>query len=191
MTGRIIPITRRPGDLLIVAFFVINLLFITYMVDLEQLVISDAAHFTYPVWPPPAVVDIIHQYGLQHDPDLLARAAWWRMTIWIDVLLFGPFYVIAIYAYIRGKAWIRIPSIIYGSMIITNVLIILMEEKFGATPAPDFTYIFLLNLPWLLIPGYTVYRMWRDVQPFSEPVLTMQMIDPSLALPVTGKEEKL
>jgi hypothetical protein len=173
MNGQIIPISRRPGDILIIAFFLINLLFITYVVDLEQLVIPDPAAHTYPAWPPRAAVDVIHHYGYTHDPDLIARASWWRMTIWIDVLLFGPFYLVAIYAYITGKSWIRIPSIIYGSMIITNVLIILGEERAGATPAPDFLFVLLLNLPWLLVPAYVILRMWRDPHPFTRSVPTI------------------
>jgi hypothetical protein len=184
---RIIPILKRPGDILIVVFFLFNFLFITYVVDLEQLVIADPAHFTYPVWPPPVAVDIIHHYAQANDPAILARAAWWRATIWLDVLFFGPFYVAAIYAYLKGRAWIRFPSIIYGSMIITNVLIILMEERFGSTPAPDFTWVFLTNLPWLLIPGYVIARMWLDPHPFTQTVSTQNGITarPSLK---TGEE---
>jgi hypothetical protein len=185
MNSRIIPIWNRPGDILILVFFVFNLLFITYLVDVEQLVIADPSHFTYPAWPPPAAVDIIHQYARSHDPDILARAAWWRATIWIDVLLFGPFYIAAVYAYLKGKAWIRIPSIIYGSMIITNVLIILMEERYGSTPAPDFVWVFLTNLPWLIMPGYVIARMWRDPHPFTQtvPAEEVQAAQPIL---VTG-----
>jgi hypothetical protein len=39
-----LPISKRPVDIAIVIFFIINLLFITYIVDLEQLVIAD------PMW---------------------------------------------------------------------------------------------------------------------------------------------
>jgi hypothetical protein len=183
MTGQVIPISRRPLDLLIVIFFLINLFFITYVVDLEQLVIADPTNFTYPAWPPRAAVDIIHHYGYTHDPDLIARAAWWRMTIWIDVLFFGPFYLVAIFAYITGKSWIRIPSIIYGSMIFTNVLIILAEERSGATPAPEFRYVFLVNLPWLLIPAFVVLRMWQDPHPF---VLTESAAAASIPVGLKG-----
>ena len=52
MKRQIIPLSKRPGDIAILAFFLINILFITYIVDLEQLVIADPAHFTYPLWPP-------------------------------------------------------------------------------------------------------------------------------------------
>ncbi len=167
MNRRVIPLMKRPGDLAILAFFLINLLFITYIVDLEQLVIPDPFHFQYPVWPPQAAVDAVHAYGRAFDPVLLARPVWWKMTIWIDALFFGPFYAVAIYAYLKGKEWIRIPSIIYASVMLTNVTIILGEEAFGIHATPNFPYVLLVNLPWLLVPIYIIYRMWRYPMPFT------------------------
>ena len=120
MNRHVVPLARRPLDVAIVAFFALNLLLITYVVDLEQLVIANAAHFTYPVWPPRQAVDVIHWYGRMFDYDLMARPVWWKMTIWIDNVLFGPFYAVAIYAYVRGREWIRIPSVIYGSVLLTE-----------------------------------------------------------------------
>jgi emopamil binding protein len=166
MKSTTLSLAERPGDILIVAFFLVNLLFITYVVDLEQLVIPDASHFTYPLWPPPPAVDVIHWYGRTFDPVLIARPVWWKMTIWIDALFFGPFYVAGIYAFIKGKAWIRIPSIIYASVMLTNVTIILGEEAFGQFPAPNFLIVFLLNLGWILVPFFILYRMGRSPLPF-------------------------
>jgi hypothetical protein len=40
--------------------------------DLEQLVIPDASNFTYPAWPPVFMIDVIHNYGNQFDPVLIA-----------------------------------------------------------------------------------------------------------------------
>jgi len=82
---------ERRGDLVLIAFFLLNLLVITYVVDLEQLVIADPTHFTYPLWPPRVAVDAIHWYGYTFDHDLIARPVWWKMTIWIDNLGFGPY----------------------------------------------------------------------------------------------------
>jgi hypothetical protein len=55
-----LPISKRPIDIATVIFFIINLLFITYIVDLEQLVIADPNHFNYQVWPPSKLVDLVH-----------------------------------------------------------------------------------------------------------------------------------
>ena len=164
---RTIPLSKRPGDIAILAFFLLNLLFITYIVDLEQLIIPDPAHFTYPLWPPPFAVDMIHWWGRTFDPLVLARPAWWKVTIWIDAVFFGPFYLVAIYAYLKGKEWIRIPSIIYGSVLLTVVLVILGEEIWGIHATPHLPVVLLANLPWLLFPIYIIYRMWRYPEPFT------------------------
>ena len=129
-----LPLAKRPIDIVLIIFFCVNLFFITYIVDLEQLVIADANHFQYPVWPPSKMVDLVHWYGNNFDPLLIARPAWWRATIWIDALFFGPFYVFAIYAYAKGKNWIRFASIVWASVMLTNVSIILFEEVMGSMP---------------------------------------------------------
>ena len=171
-----IPLSQRPGDMLILVFFVINLLFITYIVDLEQLVIADPAHFTYPLWPLPPMVDMVHWWGRTFDPVLLARPVWWKVTIWIDALFFGPFYAVAIYAYVKGKEWIRIPSIIYASVISTNVTIILGEEMFGPYATPALPIVLLTNAPWLLVPLFIIYRMSRYPHPFTQTTTQMQTV---------------
>jgi hypothetical protein len=154
-----------------VVFFAINASFITYVVDLEQIVIADPGNFRYPVWPPPPLVDLIHWYGSHYDPLLMARPPFWQMTIWIDVLFFGPFYLFALYAFIRGRDWIRVPALVWSGMLMANVLIILMEERYGGTPPPNFLLVLALNLGWLLMPLAMIARMWRD-RPFTELVPT-------------------
>jgi hypothetical protein len=162
-----LPLSKRPMDVAIVIFFIINLVFITYIVDLEQLVIADPDHFNYPVWPPSKLVDLVHWYGRNFDPVLMARPAWWRATIWIDSLFFGPFYAVAIYAFIKGKNWIRFGSIMWASVMITNVSIILFEEVNGEHASPQLMRVLLSNAAWVIFPLIVLYRMWRSIHPFS------------------------
>jgi len=149
------------------AFFVVNLGFITYIVDFEQLVVGDPSQFTYPVWPPGPLIDLVHWWGRTFDPVLLARPAWWKATIWIDALLFGPYYAFATYAFIRGRDWIRIPSIIWAAVMLTNVTIILSEEAFGQYATPQLPMVLLANLSWLLVPILMIVRMARTEHPFT------------------------
>ncbi len=162
-----IPLTGRPLDIPIVVFFVVNLLVVTYMIDLEQLVIADPGKFSYPLWPPAFMVDLVHWWGRNFDPVLMARPAWWRMTIWIDALLFGPFYAVATWAWVRGKDWIRIPGLLWAAVMLTNVSIILGEEFMGphATPRPGI--VFLANLAWIVFPVLVIARLSRSEHPFS------------------------
>ena len=168
MPLKLIPLKKRPVDIALIVFFVINLFLITYMIDIEQLVIADAQHFTYPVWPPRWLVDLVHWYGKNFDPVLMARPAWWRATIWIDSLFFGPFYAIAIYAFIKGKNWIRFGAIIWAAVMLTNVSIILFEEINGQYATPELGRVLMANTAWVIFPLLVLYRMWRSVYPFSE-----------------------
>jgi len=167
-----IPLSQRKADWPILAFFWINIIFITYLIDIEQLVIPDTsvvenADFEWPVWPPKPLILLMHWFGENHDPLLMARPVWWRMTIWIDAVLFGPFYAFGIYAFTKGREWIRIPSIIYASVMLTNVTIILGEEFFGPHAAPNPLNVIGANALWLIIPVYIIWRMWTNEHPFT------------------------
>ncbi len=164
---QVVPLKARPIDIPIIIFFFINLLFITYIVDLEQLVIPDSSSFTYPVWPLPCMVDLVHWWGKNFDPVLMARPVWWKATIWIDSIFFGPFYTAGLYAFIKGKEWIRIPCFVYSGLMFANVTIILSEEIWGPHATPALGLVLLANAPWLLFPIFITWRMGKDEHPFT------------------------
>jgi hypothetical protein len=49
-----------------------------------------------------------------------------------------------------------------------NVLIILMEERYGISATPHFGVVLAANLSWLLMPVAMILRMRRD-NPFGGP----------------------
>jgi len=162
-----VPLSRRRYDIAFIVFFLINLTFVTYVVDLEQLVIADPENYVPPIWPPEFLLKLVHWWGSNFDPLQWARPPWWRMTIWIDVIGFGPFYVAAIWAFAKGRDWIRNYALIWSGLMFANVSIILFEEYLGpyATPAP--WTVGLANLPWLLLPFFVAARVWGE-HPFTE-----------------------
>jgi hypothetical protein len=162
-----IPLKQRPVDIIYLVFFFINLFFITYIVDLEQLVIQDVNNFDYPLWPLPFLVDMVHWWGNNFDPLQSARPVWWKATIWLDAVVFGPYYAAAIYAFIKGKNWIRIPTLVIMPILFTNVFIICSEEIFGPTPAINLPLVLFANLPWALLPIFLVWKMWKNEHPFT------------------------
>ncbi|MEM9555136.1 MAG: emopamil-binding family protein [Acidobacteriota bacterium] len=163
-----IPLRERRIDFLYLGFWLLNLTYITYIVDVEQLIIADPSNFEYPLWPPPFFVDMVHWWGHTYDPVLLARPPWWRATIWIDSLLFGPFYAFALYAYWKGRDWIKNPSLIWSGLMFANVTIILFEEMLGEHATPEPGIVLLANAPWLLMPLATAARVW-STYPFTRP----------------------
>ena len=166
MSDSIHPLKKRPFDMAVIFFYAVNLVLVTYMIDLEQLVIANPDDFQYPFWPPQWMVDLVHWYGRTFDPVLIARPAWWRATIWIDSLFFGPFYAIAIYAFIKGKNWIRFGCIVWASVMLTNVTIILFEETLGQHASPELGRVYLANAAWVIFPLLILYRMWKYPKPF-------------------------
>jgi hypothetical protein len=161
-----IPLSERRFDFAFILFFLVNLGFVTYVVDLEQLVIADPLRFTYPLWPPRPLVDLVHWWGRTYDPALMAREPFWRATIWLDVLGFGPFYAFAVYAFVKGRNWIRIPAFVWAGIMFANVTIILFEELVGAHASPRPGVIVAANLPWLVMPWLVVARLARRERPF-------------------------
>ena len=172
MEPKTIPFSQRRVDWIFVGFFLINLFFITYIVDVEQLIIPDPSNFRQPVWPPAPMVKMVHWYGSSFDPLLMARPQWWKMTIWADSLFYGPFYAFAIYAFIKGRDWIRIPAFFYSGMMFMGVLIILGEEVAGPYATPHLPLVLGLNLPWLLVPFFLTFRLRKEhpfIKELSEP----------------------
>ncbi|MEO8357418.1 MAG: emopamil-binding family protein [Chloroflexota bacterium] len=166
MNHTTIPFSRRRVDWFFVGFFLVNFFFITYIVDIEQLIISDPDNFQQPIWPPESMVKLIHWYGSNFDPLLIARPQWWKMTIWVDSLFYGPFYAFAIHAFIKGRDWIRIPAFFYSGMMFTGVFVILGEEIAGPHATPYLPFVLGLNLPWLLVPFLLTFRL-REEHPFA------------------------
>ena len=160
MSGR--PLRARPLDIALIVFFAVNLLVITYQVDLEQLVIADPNHFSYPLWPPPYAVDAVHWWGRTFDPVLLARPVWWKVTIWVDALLYGPFYAAAIYALWRDRPWIRLPSLLWAGMMLMGVAVIMGEEMFGPNRTPQPLVVWLANAGWIVFPLLVAWRAFRE-----------------------------
>jgi hypothetical protein len=162
-----VPLSRRPLDVALVAFFGVNLLFTTYVVSLEQLVIDDPSRFAPPVWPPGPLLALVHWWERTYDPLLVARPAWYRATIWLDVLAFGPFYAVAIYAFARGRDWIRLPAVVWASMLFTNVFIILFDELGGVHATPRPAVVVAANASWMLVPLLVLWRVGRSPHPFT------------------------
>ena len=108
----VIPFRERKQDIALWIFFLVNVIFVTYQADIEQLVIRDPDNFTYPIWPPAYMIDFLHWYFENYDPLLYERPVWYTTIVCIDQVVYGPFYIAALYAFWKGKEWIRNWSII-------------------------------------------------------------------------------
>jgi len=77
-------------------------------------------------------------------------------------------YLVAIYAFLRRRPWIRVPALLWAATMLTNVSIILGEEAFGEHRTPQLAMVVLANAAWVAFPLLVLYRMARE-EPFAAP----------------------
>ena len=90
----------------------------------------------------------IHWWGRTADKLVLARPAWFQVAIWLEVFVQAPFYVLAILAFLRQQSWIRVPAIIYSTVLLTIMCLVLSEQYSGAHKT---------DKPWLVTAVYGAY----------------------------------
>ena len=104
-------------------------------------------------------------------PLLYERPVWYTTIVWIDQVVYGPFYIAALYAFWKGKEWIRNWSIIWAAVMLATVTIILGEEIAGPFATDHLPLVLATNAGWLIVPIWVLIRMWRE-HPFTRPVTT-------------------
>jgi hypothetical protein len=158
-----------------VAFFLINFFFVSYLISVEPLTIPDVEVLketgNYPLWPPKAFVQAEHKYwAANFDNLVLARPVFYKTYMWMEVLLFGPFYLVASIAIIKKKDWIRMPCIIYSSFMICKIFVLMAEGTFGQWKSPVPLVYNLAHSVYILIPAWIIAHCWYYEKPFSDPV---------------------
>jgi hypothetical protein len=114
----------------------------------------------------------------------------------ISAFLFGPFYIVLVISFVKGKNWIRPFALVYVGMIVESMIVLLVveftgdfalfemmgaegvksaAELAGRGLTPSLAVLrpakFLLyNLPYKLFPLLLAVRMWRP-NPFSRGIV--------------------
>jgi len=89
-----------------------------------------------------------------------------RVNAGITGLVFLPFYLLLIYAFIRGANWIRLPALLYvGAMVYRTIEYLLWEFSFVGPMPTRVGYFILIHSAFLFVPIMLGARM-RKAQPF-------------------------
>jgi hypothetical protein len=87
------------------------------------------------------------------------------MIVWTELVAQVPFMIVAIYAFLRRRNWIRIPAIAFAAHVITTMIVILGElAQFDMTLGDKLSLI-SFYIPFLILPVVLLCRMMRD-KPF-------------------------
>ncbi|MBM3170009.1 MAG: DUF2781 domain-containing protein [Bacteroidetes bacterium] len=160
----VLPLNQRPFDRFFIVAF--SLFFITSMISdsiptvLGEPMVADS---------PNILVRWNYSYAYQCDPLFLNPPHWMRMVTGLSAFVYGPFYLVLVYALWKGKNWIHVPAIMYATAISVITGVIVFGVEFFGEPewrCQNLGRFLPLNLPYVLIPLLLLIRM-RHPFPFS------------------------
>jgi hypothetical protein len=152
-----LPLRQRPGDWFFVAIFVL-FASSSFLSDLVTgLGFIGADHW---------LAQANRWYAEGTDPLFLSHPYFLRIQTLISGLVFGPFYLVLVYAFVRGRDWVRIPALLYVSAMTYGMVVYFWNELAGPLPPTNLPKFWAFNLPYLVVPLLLGYRLRRP-QPFS------------------------
>lgn len=151
----VIPLSRRPYDWLFLAYFLVHIP-VTLCIDAQ--VLLPKAWF-------PALLQRAMQDWIRDYDDVVLRTAplWFQSFIWIELICHVPYFFFAVYAFARGRNWIRTTTLVYSTAVITSMCVIL-PEAWSQSFAPLNTKLALVSIYgiWLLMPILLMARVWNE-----------------------------
>jgi hypothetical protein len=108
-------------------------------------------------------------YAQDADPLFMNPPDWMRIVTGLSAFVYMPFYVVLVFALIKGKNWIQLPSVIYATMISSITGIIVFGVEFFGEPelrTQNPVKFLAFNLPYVLLPLVLLVRM-RKPLPFT------------------------
>jgi hypothetical protein len=95
----------------------------------------------------------------QFDPAFLDRPMWLRIICAIDLFVFGPFYLVLIYAFVKQRSWIRIPALLYVSAIVYSTVLYFAWEFINERDRANLWVVVAVNIPYTLVPLWLARRV--------------------------------
>lgn len=102
------------------------------------------------------------------DPMFIDPPPFLLVAATVSGFVWGPLYVVFVWAFVQGKNKIRIPALMYSSALTLAMLMIIAEELWSTVPgwrSPRPGKFLAYNLPYLIMPILIGLRM-RKPQPF-------------------------
>lgn len=154
---------QRPFDFVFIVFF--SWAFVSCMISdaIPTLGIVQAADSTN------ILAQWNYAYASVNDTLFLHPPIWMRFVTGLSAFVYAPFYIVLVYALIRGRNWIQIWAVIYATMIVTLTGVVVFGVEFLGEPewrTPNPAGFLAFNLPYVLIPLLLLIRM-RKPEPFA------------------------
>lgn len=158
-----LPLRERKFDFFFIVLF--SLFFITSM-------IADAVPTLGLEMKPDSenwIVRANYDYAYGCDPLFINPPVWMQLVTGLSAFVYGPFYLVLVFAFIKGKNWIQVPAIMYGTAISVITGVIVFGVEFWGEPewrCQNVAKFLPYNLPYVLVPVLLIIRM-RKHHPFT------------------------
>ncbi|KAJ3074898.1 Transmembrane protein 97 [Podochytrium sp. JEL0797] len=154
------PLTSRPGDILMLIFFVLHIP-ITLLMD-SQLLFPQLRSVL-----PLSVVQAADDYvSDSNDYLVMQREPWFVATLWCEMVIQLPFYLFLIYALAVDSKHVRTAGIIYGThtcTILVPILYDMITTTNGIQTPAQKMYTTCIYSVWFFMPLCILYSMiWRN-----------------------------
>jgi len=170
-----IPLRERSRDWFFVVIFAI-FASTSFLIDTANMVGRPNPHSRNPM------ARFVYDQMVGIDPVLIANPRAVQLTVgFVSALLFGVFYLVLVYAFVRGREWIRLPAIFFAGMIVMGTGLYLAVGLLGDAPlfalacgpgsafdykSPNALNSVAVNALYPLVALMLVARVWR-AHPFA------------------------
>ncbi len=94
----------------------------------------------------------------QFDPIFEDPPLWLRIMCWIEVLCFGPLYLVSAWALSRNAAWAKIVILPFcGALFYSTIVYFALELGSDRIPGTNDLVVLAVNAPWTILPAVLVY----------------------------------
>lgn len=140
-------ITKRPLDMLLIAFFSVSVSYGFLFSLPEGLGVPVAPDSP---WPP---LRALHEWAVAEEPAHLDPPPNLIAATLFDGLFQSPALLFVIIGLIGQKAWLRPLALFTSGAVITNMFFYFIQTFLGPHPPPNTVFYLLFNLPWLIFPA--------------------------------------
>ncbi|GMH37061.1 hypothetical protein BSKO_04934 [Bryopsis sp. KO-2023] len=148
-------------DLVTVIFFSVHAA-TSVLIDAQALLPAES----FPPW----AVELLRGYlEKSGDPLMSHTPVWFKSMVFSELAFQVPFFIVAVFAMLARKEWIRIPCIIYGAHTVTTMIPILYSLISPALEGPveyDLPYLMQNYVPFAVMPAVIMIRWCFGGKPF-------------------------
>ncbi len=97
-----------------------------------------------------------------YDPIFLHIPLWLQVMCTIEVIIFGPLYVICAYGLAKKSKWLSSIALPFSGALFYSTIVYFAMEIIDPIPGTNLFVVFVVNIPWTIFPILLGYRVLQE-----------------------------